>query len=188
MLFRSWGQLAAGLSRTLRRLGTGRALVTDKLPTNFTQLGSVLRLLPNTAVIHCRRHPLDTCLSNFIQYFTEGHLYSYDLEDTAHFYGLYRRLMAHWEAVLPVPFLSIDYESVVHDVEGEARRLIEHLELPWHDECARPAGATRAVATASNWQVRQPVYQDAARRWERYGDLLDPLRRALQAEVPNIEL
>ncbi len=37
--------------------------MTDKLPFNFRRLGLIHLLLPGARIIHCRRDPVDTCLS-----------------------------------------------------------------------------------------------------------------------------
>ena len=47
------------------------------------------------AVIHCRRHPADTCLSCYFQYFRELN-FTWDLEDLGRYYRGYQRLMDHW--------------------------------------------------------------------------------------------
>ncbi|MBT6276467.1 MAG: tetratricopeptide repeat protein, partial [Chromatiales bacterium] len=183
-----WGALREHALTQYLRVAGDRTVLTDKLPTNFEHLGLAARCFSRLRVVHCRRHPMDTCLANFMQFFTEGHDYSYDLADIAHFYGVYRELMAHWEAVLPMPILNVDYEEVIDDLAGQARRLVEYVGLPWHEACANHGGGAAAVvATASNWQVRQPIYRDAAQRWKRYGDLLDPLARALALAGVNFE-
>lgn len=168
--------------------GVGIQRVTDKMPTNFLQLGLARLLFGRLRVIHCRRDPMDTCFSNYIQLFAQGHRYSTSLEDTAHFYGLYRRLMAHWDVALPGQILHVDYENVVQDLEREARRMVRFLELPWDPQCLNYFETERTVETASNWQVRQPIYTQSRKRWRRYEPQLEPLKAALSVEVPGIEL
>jgi tetratricopeptide (TPR) repeat protein len=181
-------ELANGYVSRIAELGGDAMRVTDKLPTNFLHLGLAATLLPNVRVIHCRRDPMDTCLANYMQYFTEGHPYAYDLGDIAHFYAQYRALMAHWEDALPLTIAHVDYESVVEDVEREARRLVAYLGLEWDDRCLRFYESDRRVDTASNWQVRQPIYTDASRRWRRYELHLGPLRDALAQWLPDLEI
>lgn len=171
---------AHGYLGKLERLsGDGVACVTDKLPTNFLNLGLAARLFSGVRIVHCRRNPMDTCLSNFIQYFPEGHAYANSLADIGHFYSIYRRLMSHWDSVLQQPILHVDYESVVEDVESEARRLIDFLGLPWDQRCVDFHHNQRTVGTASNWQVRQPIYREARQRWRHYESHLEPLMTAL---------
>jgi hypothetical protein len=122
---------------------------------------------------------MDTCLSNFVQMFTEGHYYSYDLERTAVYYRGYERIMAHWRAVLPVAMHEVDYEALLDDQEAESRRLVEYLGLEWDPRCLRFHETQRDVRTASNWQVRQPLYRSSRRRWKRFEPWLAQLRADL---------
>ena len=92
---------------------------------------------------------------------------------------MHDRIMAHWRAVLPCPMLTVDYETLVADLEGGSRRLIDFLGLPWEDRVLRFHETDRAVHTASKWQVRQPVYTGSVGRWRRYAEQLEPLRAVL---------
>jgi len=149
--------------------------VTDKMPLNFRYLGLIHVLMPNAKIIHCRRNPVDTCLSNFRILFGDKMDYTYDLEDIGRYYLAYDNLMKHWDAVLPDRFLNVQYEDVVGDVETQARRLIDHCGLEWDDACLDFHKSKRRVHTASTTQVRQPIYNTSVGRYERYGELLKPL-------------
>lgn len=108
--------------------------------------------------------------------------WSSDLEDLAHRYCQYRRVMAHWRAVLPDGImLEIDYEDTVVDVAGQVRRLIDFVGLQWDDACIDYYKTERRVFTASREQVRNPIYSSSVGRWKRYGDGVTPLVEALGA-------
>ena len=47
--------------------------ITDKMPLNFLHLGLISLFFPEARIIHCRRDPMDTCLSCFLTYFNKGH-------------------------------------------------------------------------------------------------------------------
>ncbi len=155
------------------------SLVTDKMPTNFYHLGLISAMLPHARVIHCQRDAMDVCFSNFVQIFGEAHYYSYDLSDTAAYYREYEKMMAHWRAVLPLPMLDVSYETLVENQEAESRRLVEFLGLPWDDRCLQFHRTERSVRTASNWQVRQPIYKTSAQRWKRFESHLQALKTDL---------
>ena len=87
--------------------------------------------------------------------------------------------MAHWREVLPRPPLEIQYEALVADLEGHARRILEHCGLPWDDRCLAFHETRRSVVTPSTWQVRQPLYSGSIGRWRRYEAHLGPLLTAL---------
>ena len=153
---------------------------TDKMPGNFLHLGLAALLLPHARVVHCRRDPMDTGLSIYTQQFASGHEWAYDLDDIAAFYHQYRRIMRHWEQVLPLEVMEVQYESLVEGQEQVSRELVEFCGLPWDDACLEFYRQRRSVGTAANWQVRQPIYHRSVGRWHQYERDLQPLRDALK--------
>lgn len=163
----------------LRAHGPEATRIVDKMPLNFQYLGFIATILTGARVVHCRRHPLDTCLSLFFHHFSDPQPYAYDLECVGRYYRGYERLMAHWRTVLPMAMLELDYEALVENQERESRRLVEFCGLPWDARCLAFHESDRAVQTASRWQVRQPIYRRSVGRWRHYEAHLAPLERAL---------
>ena len=164
------------------RARAGDALrITDKLTGNYLHLGLIWRLFPGARVIHCVRDPLDTCLSCYFQDFITGHPYAYDLTDLGRYYRGYERVMAHWEAVLPLARLTVRYEELVGAIEPTARAMLEFCALDWDPRCLAFHETERTVRTASLWQVRQPLYATSVGRWRHYERHLGPLKAALRA-------
>jgi tetratricopeptide (TPR) repeat protein len=163
----------------LRMVGGDARRVTDKMPGNFINLGFISILLPNAKIIHCHREPLDTCLSCYFQHFAMVMPFSRNLSFLGGYYRDYKRIMEHWHRVLPIPILDVRYEDMVEDHEGVSRRIIEFIGLEWDDSCLDFQNTERIVKTASNWQVRQPVYNSSIARWRNYEKFLSPLREAL---------
>ena len=164
----------------LRGLNAGAERVVDKLPHNFEMVGLIAVLLPGARVIHCRRTPMDNCLSCYVTGLSAAHTYATNLEDLGHAYGLYRSLMAHWTSEVDIPILDVVYEDMVADVEGGARRVLGFLGLPWHEGCLDFHRRERTVATASLDQVRKPIYTSSIGRWKHYEKQLEPLWRSLE--------
>ncbi len=161
----------------------GGRRITDKMPTNFIELGLIRLLFPRAAIIHCRRDPLDTCLSNFCQNFEEGNEFSFDLKGLGFYYRKYKKLMEFWQETLTGPMLEMEYEKLVKNPEYESKRLINFLGLPWEENCLSFFKTKRAVHTSSDWQVRQPIYNSSVGRWRNYADHLSPLRQALESKL-----
>ena len=154
--------------------------VIDKMPGNFQHAGLIALALPNARVIHCRRGPVDTCLSIYSKKFTGRQDFAYDLAELGRYYRAYDALMAHWRGLLaPERFLEVDYEALVGDLEGEARRLVTSCGLAWDDACLDFHRTARPVRTASVNQVRQPIYRTSVARWRPYAAHLGPLLAAL---------
>jgi Flp pilus assembly protein TadD len=175
---------APGLRRDylalLRVIGPGALRVTDKMPFNFLWLGLVHALFPRARFVHCRRNPLDTCLSMYQTQFAANWGFASDRGDLAFYYRQYLRLMDHWRAVVPADrLLDVDYEEATAAPEDTARRLVEFCGLPWDEACLRPDRNADSVKTASRWQARQPVYRTSVERWRRYEPWLGELRELL---------
>ncbi len=161
----------------LREIGPSASRVTDKAPLNFETLGLITSALPERRVIHCRRHPIDTCLSIYFTEFSSSLGFAFDRGDIAYFYRQYSRLMEHWRHILLSDrFLEVDYEDLVANSEAVTRRMIAFAGLPWDDRCLAPERNDRVVRTASLWQVRQPIYRTSVERWRRYEPWLGELR------------
>lgn len=176
--------LAEGWRTALRRIANGRPRMTDKMPGNFSLLGLIHVCLTGARIVHVRRDPRDTCFSCFATPFAEGNEFSFRLADLGHYYRLYERFMDHWRQVLgPEKIIEISYEQLVEDPESEVRRLLAALELAWDPCCLDFHKSRRRVATASVFQVRQPMYATSIGRWHRFEDHLSPLLAALGDET-----
>lgn len=174
--------LAAEYISLLRSIGPSATRVTDKQTFNFQELGLIHLLLPEARIIHCRRHPIDTCLSMYFTYFKGRIPFVSDKADLAFAYRQYSKIMDHWRTTLPSDrLLEVDYERLVSDREPVTRRLIDFCDLDWHDGCLQPERNERTVTTASLWQARQPIFASSVQRWRRYEPWLGELRRLLPA-------
>jgi tetratricopeptide (TPR) repeat protein len=176
--FRALGEAYLVATQPLR---DARPRFIDKLPFNFLYAGLIHLALPNAKIVNLRRHPMDTCYAVFKQLFRDAYPFSYDLDELGRYYAGYDRLMRHWNAVMPGVIHTVHYEALVADLEGEARRLLEHCGLPWEGQCLRFHEDRRASTTASAMQVRQPVYSSSVGRWRTYARQLEPLRRRLES-------
>ena len=154
--------------------------VVDKMPGNFQHAGLIALALPNARIVHCRRSPVDTCLSIYSKKFTGRQDFAYDLAELGRYYRAYDALMAHWRGLLaPERFLELRYEDLVADLEPAARRLVSFCSLGWDDACLDFHRTRRPVRTASVNQVRQPIYRTSVARWKPYAAHLGPLLDAL---------
>jgi len=164
----------------VRALAPGARFITDKLPGNFIMIGMIRLMLPNARIIHCRRNPVDNCLSLFKNVFAAQHLrYAYDLREIGHYYARYLDLMAHWHKVLPGVIHDVTYEELVADFDGKSKALMAYCGLDWRPECREFFNTRRSVQTASSAQVRRPIYSTSIGQGARYGERIAPLLEAL---------
>ncbi len=174
------GELVPGYLELLASHGGEAARVCDKMPYNFLYLGLIALLFPRARVIHCRRDPMATCFSIYSKDLAGSHPYAYDLGHLGAAYRNYRRLMEHWREALPVAFLDVDYEYLLDQPEACSRELVEFLGLRWDPACLEFHRTRRAVTTASQWQVREPLYTTSRDHWRHYTPYLGPLAAALE--------
>jgi tetratricopeptide (TPR) repeat protein len=166
----------------LRGLDEGRAArIVDKMPDNYLYVGFLAALFPQAVFIHCRRDLRDVAVSCWMTDFGSIR-WANDPEHIGTRCRQYRRVMAHWQSVLPVPIHAVDYEEAVADLEGVARRLVAACGLAWEPDCLEFHRTRRPIRTASVTQVRQPVYTHAVARWKHYEVALAELFAALPVE------
>jgi tetratricopeptide (TPR) repeat protein len=172
--FRRAGELYV---ERLRQIAPDAPHITDKLPANFMFVGFIHLILPNARIIHVKRDAMDTCISCFAQRFRLDNVgFSYDLGELGRHYRQYLDLMEHWRRIMPAgSMLEVQYENLVDNLEGEARRLLDYCGLAWDERCLAFHRTERAVRTASLAQVRQPIYRSSVQRWRRYEKHLGPL-------------
>ncbi len=168
------------------RLGdTGASVVTDKQPYNFFHIPIIASMFPGARIVHTVREPADACLSSYFQFFGGFHPHSHDLYNLGRFYRDYERLMAHWHTIaddLGVSILDVNYSGIVGDLDTNAKAIIDHVGLEWDDACLRFDRVQKAARTASNDQVRRPIYTSSLDRASNYERHLSPLRAGLAGQ------
>jgi len=158
---------------------TDKPFFIDKMPNNFRHIGLIHLMLPNAKIIDARREPMACCFGNLKQLFANGQEFSYSIEDIARYYRTYLQLMQHWESALPGRILRVEHESVVDDLAGSVRRILDFCGLEFEPACVDFHKTARSVRTASSEQVRQPIYREGLDQWRHYEPWLTPLKDAL---------
>lgn len=159
--------------------------IINKAIGNLMFAGFFHIAMPNAKFIHIKRNAMDSCLSSFTKNFIENaQSYTYDLNVLGNYYKNYSLIMEHWNKVLPGKILNINYEDIVDDLEGNARKVIDFIGLPWDDRCLKFHETESMVRTASVDQVRKPIYKSSVGRWKRYGPKVIPLIEALGEAAP----
>ena len=164
----------------LQTVNTDALRVTDKMPHNFEHLWLIASAFPAAPIIHCTRHPLDTCLSCYFQDFGVRQAYSRDLTHLGRHYADYRRLMAHWKDTLDLNMMDVSYEEMVYNTEALSRKIVAFCGLDWDPACLKFYENNRYVATASYDQVRRPIYVRSVGRHRHYEPYIGELNDALQ--------
>jgi tetratricopeptide (TPR) repeat protein len=170
---------SSGVPATLR--------FTDKMPLNYLYLGLIRRALPNAKIIHVSRAPMAAGYAMYKMLFRDGYPFSYDLTELGKYYVAYRRLMAHWQKLMPGVIHELSYEAMIADQIGETRKVLRYCGLEWQDACADFHLNTAATTTASASQVRQPLHGAAVSQWRHYAKELTELSDVLRANGIDTE-
>ena len=158
----------------LKKRSDNKPIVIDKMPENFLYVGLIFSAFPDAKIIHVNRNPNATCWSNYKHYFATKSLgYSYDLDDTVAYFGLYKDLMQFWQGHYGDSIHNLNYDNLTNNQNDETRKLIQYLGLGWEDDCLSPQSNKRSVRTASNQQVRQKVYQGSSQQWRKFEPYLN---------------
>tara|TARA_B110000196_G_C20590725_1_gene406207 strand:- start:251 stop:520 length:270 start_codon:yes stop_codon:yes gene_type:complete len=81
--------------------------------------------------------------------------------------------MQFWEEQFGNRIYNLNYETLTINQDLETRKLIDYLELKWEKECLAPQDNKRSVATASNIQIREKIYQDSSQKWKKFKPFLN---------------
>jgi len=166
-------RLAVDYLARLRDYGAATRFIVDTMPENFLHLGLIATLFPNARIVHCRRDPLETCVLLYCRSFARERPYAYALDNVAHYYREYERLMAHWHRVLPDRILEVDHATLLADPESETHRLLAHCGL------RRTEPGALAAAGGPPPPVRRSALQDGAGLVAAYDAYLEPLKDTL---------
>ncbi|MDX8381142.1 MAG: sulfotransferase [Ghiorsea sp.] len=178
--------IAENILKELQEFSPESKHIVDKLPHNFENIGLIKFLFPQAKIISVRRDPRDIAMSN---YFTDyqakhgGMGFAYNMVDIGQQLADHNALIMHWHQLFPGEILEINYEDVVDDTEGSARRMLEYIGVDWEPQVLAFNELDRAVKTASVWQVRQPIYKTSKAKWERYQSHLGPLIEGTNGKI-----
>ena len=163
---------------SISSLSFDEAYIVDKMPLNFRYIGFILSAFPEAKIIHTHRNPMATCWSIY-KYFFNGNAYSFNQEDLAEFYGLYKDIMRLWHRIFPDKIYDLNYEYLTSNQESETRKILEYCNLDWDENCLDFHINKTAVKTTSSMQVREKMYQGSSEVWRQYESYLQPLIKGL---------
>ena len=148
-------------------------MITDKSLINFIHVGFIHLLFPNAKIINLNRNPEDVCFSIYRTSFDASFYdWTYKFETIAHYFLYNKKIIEHWENVLPGKIYNISYESLVKNPIKEIKDLLSYCELPFENSCLDFHKNNRAVLTASTLQVRDKINYKSIDRWKNYQSYL----------------
>ena len=168
------------ISNHLSNFSSSEKIITDKMPTNFENIGFILKSFPEAKIVHLKRDAMAVCWSIYQRSFSNKDLgFPYNMEDLAQFYNSYTKLMAFWHELFPSQIYDMSYENLTTNQEEETKKLLEYCELDWDDSCLNFYTNKKSAKTASSLQVKEKMYQGSSEAWKKYEQQLKPLINTL---------
>jgi Flp pilus assembly protein TadD len=165
----------------------GNRMLLDKNPGMMLMLPAVNWTFPEMKMLIAIRDPRDVILSCFMQMVSLSPISSnwLSLSDAAAYYAHTMKTWLVTRELTPSPWLEFRYEDVVADLEGEARKILEFLGLPWDDKVLKfyEHAREKVVRSPTYEDVTQPVYQKSVGRWKNYARHMEPLLEKLAPYV-----
>jgi tetratricopeptide (TPR) repeat protein len=162
----------------------GSRLLVDKNPAMTMLLPVVNWAFPEAKMLVALRDPRDVVLSCFMQRLQPNPI-SVNWLTLSGAVDFYAHMMRAWLAVRQHgagPWIEFRYEDVVADLEGESRRILEFLGLPWDDKVLKfyEHAREKMVRSPTYQDVTRPVYQASVNRWQHYARHFEPVMDKLQ--------
>ena len=148
-------------------------IILDKSLYNYQFAGFISKFIPNSLIIHCFRNPLDNILSIYRTNFSNGNQYASSIVDITKVYLDHDQKMEFYKNNAAGNIIEINYDLLVKEPEKVIRNLIRNLNWEWDDMYLNPQNNKRAFSTASNVQIRFPIYASSINGWMNYRNELD---------------
>jgi Flp pilus assembly protein TadD len=165
---------AAGLLRS------GKAWFVDKMPFNEMYLPLLWMAFPRARIVRLQRDPRDVAVSMLANHLTHGFHCAYRIEDIARHLAATSALVEHYRREFAYDELVLRYEDFVSHQEGETRRLLDHLGLPFEEGCLRFHESARYAPTPSYVRVTERVNDRSIGRHRHYAAQLLPYLAELE--------
>lgn len=162
----------------------GSNVLIDKLPLNIMHIGLINLIFPDAKIIVVLRDPRDSCLSCLMQEFdfNSAMIHFLSLDKAVHFYTQVMGSWLHFRDFVTLSHLTVRYEDIVRNLEFEAKRLFDYLNIEWEPEVLEfhKRAKKRVILTPSYAAVTETVHTRAMGRWINYQEHFRPLLPTLE--------
>jgi tetratricopeptide (TPR) repeat protein len=169
------------------RQPVGQRTLLDKNPALTGLLPVIARVFPEMKVIFALRDPRDVVVSCFLQQLPLNpvSVHYLSLEQTAEEYAATMRLWLKVRDLIGNRWIEVRYEETVSNLEAQARRALEFLELPWDESVLdyRERAESKHVHSPTYAAVTKPLYTSSIGRWKNYAKWLEPCMATLKPYV-----
>jgi len=162
--------------------GAGSAeRIVNKVPRTLFYAVLIALVFPKAPIIYLRRHPMETCVSNFGTFFWHDYFgFTNDLKELGESCRFQHEVMGCWKKLMPRKILDVFYEGLVEKPELEIRRVLKHIGMEWHEDCLHFDKNPQPIDTVRTIEARQPIsLHGVDGRWLNYAPYLDSLPEEL---------
>ena len=147
-------------------------IFTDKSLDNFFFIGLIKKIFPNAKVINCKRNPIASITSIFKNNLGDVS-WAHNLKHIFEFFDIYHSRIKEFKKLHPGFIYDLQLEEFVKDPETESKKLMDFCNLPWDKKCLEFYKRKDLKSrTASNIQIRQPIFKGASDKHLPYKNIL----------------
>ncbi len=123
-------QMASQYIEELGKIALSDAhIICDSAADNYLYLGLMSILFPKSKIIHCTRHPMDLCLTNYFHSYPHDSSFAHNLGSLGRYYEQYVKLMGYWQSIGIENRIEVKFEDLVLSPHETLKQLFEDLEM-----------------------------------------------------------
>ncbi len=160
-------------------------IIVDKQLFNFSLAGFAKMIKPQSLFIDLRRNPASQFISCYSILFGENRGFTHSVESFIDAYNNQRKLIEFWKQQFPENFITVYYEDLIRRPELTLNSILEKIDCSFEESCLKFYLSKSTVSSASQLQVREPLYTSSLERWKNYQQFLKPESVLLQPLIDN---
>ena len=143
---------------------------TDKSLENIFYIKLIIKIFPGAKFVYCKRNSFSSIVSIIKNNLTEIP-WAHNLNNIFKYFDIYFNEFKYFKENFPNPVYELEYEKLVKDPEKESKELLKFCDLPWNESCLKFYKREDLISkTASNVQIRRPIYKDSINKYVAYKD------------------
>ena len=140
---------------------------------NFFYLELIKDIYPSAKIINCNRNVFSSIVSIFQNNLTEL-AWTHNLDNIFKYFDNYFEIIKNYDEVNPNILYQLEFEKLINNPEEESKKLMKFCELPWDKKCLEFYKRKDMISkTASNVQIRKPIYKHTLEKYLPYKTLLN---------------